>query len=510
MTERAGRLRAALGPRPLLWRAGLAATGAVAALGLAPFGLWPLALAGFAVLPAAMIAAGGPWAAALSGWAFAAGYFAHALVWIVDPFLVDPVRHGWMAPFALTFMAGGLALFWGGAFWVAHRLGRDGATRVAWLVPALALAECARAYVLTGFPWAAPAQAFVDSPALLLLAWIGPHGLDALVLATALGLGLIPFLPGARRALAAAPALALAGLSLWAGLARATPPLTQHIIRIVQANAPQDQKWDPALIPVFFDRHLSLTEDGPPPDLVLWSESAIAPVYERSGAHLQRIAAAARGAQVALGLRRYQDGRFYNALLRLDQTGAPAAIYDKHHLVPFGEYIPLGGLAKRFGIRGLAAEDGDGYSAGPGPALMDFGPLGQALPLICYEAVFPQDLNGAPGRADFILHLTNDAWFGSWSGPYQHLAQARMRAVEQGLPVLRAANTGISAVIDANGAVLSHLPLGEAGRIDSALPAPKPPTFYAKFGDKPAIALLLLLSIVGFWAQSRRRGDVSD
>ena len=211
------------------------------------------------------------------------------------------------------------------------------------------------------------------------------------------------------------------------------------------------------------------------------------------------IAAAAQGAQVALGLVRPDADGVYNALLRLGPGGEVEGVYDKHHLVPFGEFMPFESLFSRFGITGLADVIGGGMQAGPGPAILGFGPIGRALPLICYEAVFPQDVNGAGSRPDFLLQITNDAWFGTRSGPYQHLAQARMRAIEQGLPLVRAANTGISAVIDPWGRTVTSIPLGEPGYADAVLPAPRAPTFYSRTGDKPAafglIVLLLALTI---------------
>ena len=468
-------------------------SGAVTALGLAPYGLWPVALIGWAILPLWMVAAETPWRAGLSGWLFSCGFFAHGLVWIVEPFLVDIQRHGWMAPFALVFLAGGLALFWGAAFWAAHRVGQGPLHRVVVLIPMLGLAEFGRAYLLTGFPWAAPAQALIDSPLTPLLAWIGPHGLGLWALAGAGGIGVCLLITGRARLWALSPG---ATLALAAGLAlgsRAEVEMSDHTVRLIQPNAAQHLKWDPDWIPVFLQRQLELTAEGPRPDLIVWPESAIAPVYERAAPYFDAIAQAAGGAQVALGIRRYEGGRFYNALVRLDADGQAAGIYDKHHLVPFGEYIPLGGLAKRFGIKGLAAEDGDGYSAGPGPAILDFGPLGQAVALICYEVVFPQDVNGAPGRADFLLQVTNDAWFGEYIGPYQHLAQARMRAVEQGLPLLRAANTGISAVSDPQGKILDELPLGQSGYVQSNLPAPQAPTLYTRTGDLPWVFVTIVM-----------------
>jgi apolipoprotein N-acyltransferase len=184
-------------------------------------------------------------------------------------------------------------------------------------------------------------------------------------------------------------------------------------------------------------------------------------------------------------------------MIYLDEKGQQRGLYDKHHLAPFGEYVPLGDLMARLGVFGLATTTGNGFSAGPGPALLDVGKLGRAVPLICYEAVFPQDVNGAPDRADFLLQITNDAWFGTRSGPYQHLAQAQMRAIEQGLPMMRSANTGVSAMIDPQGRITESLPLGQAGYVDAVLPEQQARTIYSWIGDSPVlIALLFLVAVL--------------
>ncbi|MEP1934490.1 MAG: apolipoprotein N-acyltransferase, partial [Roseibium sp.] len=159
----------------------------------------------------------------------------------------------------------------------------------------------------------------------------------------------------------------------------------------------------------------------------------------------------------------------------------------------------------KFGLRGLAASEGAGFSAGPGPELLDLGSLGRALPLICYEAVFPQDVQNAPERPDFLLQITNDAWFGGFSGPYQHLAQARMRAIEQGLPMIRVANTGVSAMIDAHGQIIAQLELGVSGFVDAPLPAKHAPTLYAKSGDMPVFLLIALSLIALYFAKQSVR-----
>jgi apolipoprotein N-acyltransferase len=501
--------------RRLRARMGLAALGGVvAALGLAPLGIWPLTLLALAAVPSLMLAATSTWQAALTGWALGTGYFALGLVWIVEPFLVEPERFGWMAPFALVFMAGGLALFWGLAFGLAHLLGRMTPQRVAlriWgLIALLSLAEFGRAYLLTGFPWAGLAQIWTDTSASLLLAWIGPQGLGLATLLAALPAGLIAVRPmgqGTRLA-QVTPALLFAGSAIYLGQVTPEAALTGSSVRLVQPNAPQDQKWDPAYIPVFFKRQIDFTaaasETGTRPDLIVWPETAVPTSLAYAGPTLERITRAAGGAPVVLGILRRQDARVFNSLIYLDETGALGGIYDKAHLVPFGEYIPFGDFFARFGIRGLAAQDGDSFSAGPGPQLMSFGRIGKGVPLICYEAVFPQDVSAAPGRADFLLQITNDAWFGKWIGPYQHLAQARMRAIEQGLPMIRAANTGVSAMIDPFGRITKSIPLGQAGFVDAALPAPLAPTLYSRTGDLP-VFLLLLAVTSGLWGLQWRR-----
>ncbi|AVO38154.1 apolipoprotein N-acyltransferase [Pukyongiella litopenaei] len=477
--------------------------GAVAASGLAPLGLWPLTLLALLLVPGLFLAASGTRAAALTGWAFGAGYFAHALFWIVEPFLVEPDRHGWMAPFALVFLAGGLALFWAAGFAAAHALGRGRADRVLALVLCWTLAEIARAVLLTGFPWAALAQVWVDTDARLLLAWIGPQGLALATLLVTLPAGAMITGPGWRRWAAPAPALLLIAVVMLARWASPEVTDTPTVVRLVQPNAPQDQKWDPAMIPVFFDRQIAATaapaDTGGRPDLIVWPETAIPVLLGHAEETLAVIAQAAEGVPVVFGVQRRDGVRIYNSLAVLGGAGAVAGIYDKHHLVPFGEYVPLGDLAARFGLRGFAAREGDGYSAGPGPRVLALPGIGPVLPLICYEAVFPREVNAAPERPAALLQITNDAWFGTRAGPYQHLAQARMRAAEQGLPMVRVANTGVSAVIDPLGRVTASLPLGATGFADAALPAPFGPTAYARLGDGPLLVLLAALALALIW-----------
>jgi apolipoprotein N-acyltransferase len=276
------------------------------------------------------------------------------------------------------------------------------------------------------------------------------------------------------------------------------------VVRLVQPNAAQHLKWDPDLALEFFLRQVGFTAAAPPtgaprPALVVWPEVAVPYALDRADAALERIAAAAQGAEVALGIQRQDDaGRWFNAMVRLDETGRLADVYDKHHLVPFGEYMPFADLFARWGIFGLAANLAGGFTPGPGPRLVDFGPVGRVLPLICYEVIFPRGIARAGARPDLLLQLTNDAWFGEVSGPWQHLAQARLRAVEQGLPLMRAANTGISAGFDPWGRELGRIALGTAGFVDLPLPRPLPPTPYARWGDWPVLPALAVLAALGF------------
>ncbi|WP_299777861.1 apolipoprotein N-acyltransferase [uncultured Roseobacter sp.] len=436
--------------------------------------------------------------AALVGWCFGIGYFSVALIWILQPFQIDPDKHAWMAPFALLFMSTGLALFWAAAFWVARLL----SNRTWPLILTWTATEVLRAYALTGFPWASPAQALVNGAAGQGLAWVGPHGVTLWLMSLAWALS-FPAIYRRRHVmrLGQAALLGSAAALFYLPPSAQETPLTPHWVRLVQPNAEQHLKWHPEHARGFFDRQLALTAAPPEtgaaqPDLTIWPETAIPWVYPDAGGALEMISAAARGTPVALGMLRQPGDDLFNSMVVLDTAGQAAQIYDKHHLVPFGEYIPLASFAERFGLTGMAQVSATGFARGPGARTLDFGALGRGLPLICYEAVFAHDVNATPDRPDFIVQITNDAWFGRDVGPQQHLAQARMRAIEQGVPLMRAANTGISAMIDPRGRVLTSLPMGVSGFLDAQLPEPLEPTLYSRTGDGPLV-LLLLIGLVG-------------
>jgi apolipoprotein N-acyltransferase len=271
-------------------------------------------------------------------------------------------------------------------------------------------------------------------------------------------------------------------------------------------------KWRPDYRERFFVRHLDLTAQPPAagkpkPDLILWPETAVPFLLDQPGDGLAMVSEAARGTPVALGIQREQGLRYYNSLAIITAGGKVGAVYDKVHLVPFGEYIPFGDALARFGISAFAAREGNGYSAGKAQAVINLGRLGKVQPLICYEAVFAQDVARVPERPDWMMQITNDDWFGKVSGPVQHLAQARFRAIEFGLPVARSANTGISALIDARGRVVESLPMGAEGVIDAPLPGSLPPTRYARVGDGPVVEGLFAALALLFAAALKSRVD---
>ena len=484
--------------RRLLSDAGL---GAIAALGLAPFGLWAITPVAFSILLWRMMAARPEtvfWHALAAG----VGWFALALSWIVEPFLVEPEIYGWMAPFALLLMALGGALFWALPAWAAASFS-SGRSRLVAVAAALILSDWLRGWIFTGFPWALIGHAWIDTPVAQLAAWIGAPGLGALTMALALlphmarrrtATGAAAALPGLALALLAAGAAWAAGLSR---LAAPGPADTDVMLRIVQPNATQHLKWDPEWSQVFFQRLIDLSAEPGPRDLVIWPETAVNFLLDEAGAVLPAMSDAA-GAPLVMGIQRRDGSLFYNSLAVIGQGGRVEQVYDKFHLVPFGEYIPWGDALSQVGISAFAAQQGNGYSAGTGPDILSAPGVPDFQPLICYEAIFPQHLRGLDDRPGWLLQATNDAWFGRISGPYQHLAQARLRAIETGLPLIRAANTGVSAVVDARGRVRDSLALNTQGKIDAPLPGALPPTPWMRWGNTPVVtALTLILLIIG-------------
>ena len=451
-------------------------------------------------------------AAAWIGWGAAFGYFVTGLHWIGHAFLVDAERFAWLLPIGVTALPTGLGLFWALAFWLARRLRPVGVLPAAVVLVSLwTLAEYTRSNVLTGLPWALPGYVWVDLPPMQAAAWVGPFGVTFLTF-------LITSLPvmawvGGRRTLVGAAALA-AGAGLWLAGALRVPDAVAYapdapVLRVVQPNAPQHLKWLPGHREEFYARLLSATGAPPdpglgPPDIVIWPEASVHFVPAAEPREVARISRAAGRAWVLLGAlhgERTRTGeRWTNALVTIGPDGSLGPRYDKHHLVPFGEYLPLKSVFDALGISQFAVRGG--FESGPGPQTLRLDGVPSFSPLICYEAIFPNEIVGAE-RPEWLLQPTNDAWFGSWAGPRQHYAQARIRAIEQGLPMVRAANTGISAVVDPYGREVVSIELHNYRYLDYRLPKSLRPTFYSFFGDWPILAIMI--AFVVFAAINTRR-----
>ncbi len=478
--------------------------GVVAALGQAPWGLWPLTLIALSVAFA--------WArprralgfrrAFGRGWMLGLGYFAVSLHWIVEPFLVDIARHGWMAPFALILMAAGAAVFWGFGFALAAQIGRGRLSKRG-LVLGLTLAEMARSLLFTGFPWALIGHVWIDTPVARLAAFGGPHALTFLTLAVAAVWSTARWRWG--RALAV---VTVVGLYLGMTPVAVTRDFSgDPIVRIIQPNAPQDLKWAEGHRDQFFANSVQMTGAGTVPDLVVWPETSVPYAIESGSAGLSDIAIAARGAPVVVGGLRREVAFYYNTLSVVGENGQITDSYDKSHLVPFGEYIPFADILARLGASIGLLGPHNGYGAGDGLHLVDIPGVGAAVPLICYEGIFAEEVNAAGDGAQLILLITNDAWFGNYAGPAQHFAQARLRAIEQGLPVVRAANTGISGIIDPYGHVIGQMALNTRGALDLRLPPAIAPPPYTRFGEGSVVLLLGLWALWSIGAGRRKPID---
>ena len=511
------------------------AAGAIGALAMPPIGFLPALLV---TMPVAVWlldgcgAKGGPGlqrdrfrSAAAAGWFLGFGYFVAGLYWLGAAFLVEPDRFAWALPLGVLGLPAALAIFPAFGFLLSLALWSSGPARILALACGLGLAELARGYLFTGFPWNEFGMALGQYAMLAQGASIvGLHGLTPLVIAIGAAPAALTDATSPRRRLAPLvfACLGLASVAFFGALrlGASTVKSTSNVrLRIMQPNVPQDSKFRPGAGAEILRRYLDLSDRSTSPSVaglvnvthLIWPESAFPFVLNREPQALNMIAAALGNHTILLtGAIRMNSGtrndeRAYNSLLAVDGTGSIVDSADKVHLVPFGEYLPFGRLLRAIGLRQFISLPG-GFTAGSARRLMNVPGLPPFQPLICYEAIFPGEVTPAPRsdgevpRPAFLLNVTNDGWFGLTSGPYQHLAQARLRSIEEGLPLVRAANTGISAIIDPYGRVIKELPLGVAGILDSALPTAIPPTLFSRHPIAPVGAIyltLLLASLAG-------------
>jgi apolipoprotein N-acyltransferase len=415
-------------------------------------------------------------------------------------------------PFAILGLPAYLALFTAFGFALARLIWTRDASRVIALAASLTLSEWLRGHVLTGFPWNAFGYALTEPLALAQMAsLIGLWGLTFLSVAIfASPAVLIDSSKGGRKPwLAPVTALLLLVAMGVFGAVRLGLQPTKTVanvkLRIMQPNLQQDVRFNYAAKAEVMKKYLTLSDRASGPQstgvrdasILIWPESAFPFFLTREADAMAQIAELLpKGTVLVTGSVRAPDlpagvkiTRAYNSVYVIDHEGSVLSVYDKLHLVPFGEYLPFQNWMEKLGLVQLTKVQG-GFIPGVRRRAMEMPNAPKMLPLICYEAVFPGDVAEQGDRPGWIVNLTNDGWFGISTGPYQHLQQARLRAIEEGLPVIRAANTGISAVIDPSGRIVARLGLGVEGVLDSALPSALPPTVYARIGDGPAAVVV--------------------
>jgi apolipoprotein N-acyltransferase len=532
------------------WRRILIAflAGAASALALPPTDIWPVPFITFPVLVwlvdgAAAGRLGGVPAAATAGWWFGFGYFLAGLYWVGHAFLVDAKTFGWLLPFAVIALPAGMALYTALGLALARMIWTRGAARVLALAIALTVAEWLRGHLFSGFPWNAYGYALI-SPLWLAqgAALIGIWGLTFLAVAIYASPAVLADDRSETKRPWLAPALSVAVIAALAiyGAIRLNRTPTGYVegvrLRVMQPNLQQDEKFNYAQKQQVMSRYLALSDRASGPQStgvrdvthLIWPESAFPFFLTREADALAQIAGLLpKGTVLITGAVRPPETkpgepitRAYNSIYVIDHDGSIVSVYDKVHLVPFGEYLPFQGLLERLGLMQLTKVHG-GFIAGDRRRNQQVPGAPSFLPLVCYEIIFPGDavprseragwlydhvgryvdwpfVAGSGERPGWLLNLTNDGWFGASAGPYQHFQQARVRAIEEGLPLVRAANTGISAVVDPLGRVITSLPLGTEGVLDAPLPHAIPPTVYARAGDGPlavmvGLALLLVM-----------------
>ena len=481
------------------WRAGLAVgfLGALSAAALPPLHLLPVLLVAIPGLLTLLGPRPGARRGVWLGWCFGFGHHLLGLYWVTEAILFEAARFWWFVPIAVPALAAFLALFIALAVVVAGRA-RQGWPRALALAGAWTLADLARQFFLTGFPWnpwgsvwAIPGVAgdvFLQPAAL-----IGVHGLTLVTV----WLSAAPSLAKTGRCAALALLLGWGAFGVWrlAGTEAPDQGLGLNVI-LVQGNIPQGEKWERTRALKIFQHYLDLTHDGVTRAggraVVVWPESASPFLLDSDPQARLMVAEAALGNPVLAGSDRIgPDRRPRNSIMAIGADAQLLSLYDKWHLVPFGEYQP------NWFLLPIQIVPGGGFAPGDGPRTLRLPGVPPVGPLICYEAIFPAEMVDGADRPSWLVNVTNDAWFGNSSGPRQHLAAARLRAVEEGLPLFRAANTGISAAFDAYGRELGRLGMGETGILTRSLPAPLPPGVFARLGLWVPMMLAMVVLLIG-------------
>ena len=490
---------------------GLFVLGVISSFALPPYGLWWLLGATIPtilfILEGQATSGWGHWFT--SGWALGFGYFVAAMHWIGAAFFVDAARDLWMMPIALGGLSAFLAIFWGVALVIAMALQRRGHALWLALPGSFAGLEWLRGNLFSGFPWSVFGQvADGMGPVEQLAALLGMTGLTFMVWlwgASVFGLWREKSL---RRVLAACTLLSLPLAGLWGQMRLDQNPTVYReniVLRLVQPNISQNDKWREGNARRIFDQLLALTAApssiGEPVTHIIWPESSVPFLIDESDKGRGELAAALQPAQILIAgaVRRAapsESANYYTSILVFDGQAHVLDHYDKWHLVPGGEFLPMSWLLEPLGLRKVVSLP-ESFTAGLGPATLNIPGAGLAGMSICYEAIFPGAVAGPNIRPNWLVNVTNDGWFGTSSGPYQHLAQLRLRSIELGVPAARAANTGISAIIDGLGRKTFTSQIGEVGAFDLKLPQEVVATIYSQLGDFALLGLLLLTIFLG-------------
>ena len=511
------------------WRRALIAfaAGLASALALAPINAWPILFLTFPVLIWLVDgSAAGRWSgtmrAAVAGWCFGFGYFLAGLYWVGYAFLVDAKTFGWLLPVAVAGLPAYLAIYTGLGVAAARLIWVRGPSRVLALAAMLTGAEWLRGHLLSGFPWNTFGYALTQPLVLAQsVSLVGIWSLTFLCIAICASPAVLADDPQDTPHPYRAPMIGLAILAAFTvyGAVRLWTHPTTYVsgvnLRIMQPNLQQDQKFNYAAKAEVMARYLRLSDRATGPQSgglrdithLIWPEAAFPFFLTREPDALAQISSLLKpGTELITGAVRAapsataQSPRAYNSVYVIDPDGSIQGIYDKVHLVPFGEYLPFQRVLERLGLQQLTKQVG-GFLSGDRRRAMDVPHAPKMLPLICYEAIFPGAAVHPGERPGWLVNLTNDGWFGISTGPYQHFQQARVLAIAEGLPLVREANTGISAVIDPVGRIINALPLGVEGVLDSKLPNAIEPTYVLIFGNY----ILILFLIVSLIAVVRRR-----
>jgi apolipoprotein N-acyltransferase len=495
-------------------------SGAVGALAMAPVNFFPAMLVPMTIAVWLLDGSAGRGrltsmrSAAAIGWWWGFGYFLAGLWWLGSAFLVEPGGYEWALPIGVLGLPIILAFFPAAGFALARLLWSAGAGRILALAAALSFTEWLRGWVFTGFPWNSFGMALGGNLALAQIASI--VGLDGLTLITvALAATPAALADGKRRAYPLlVAALALAAIAAFGAWRLATPEPGTVVgvkLRIMQPNLVEDAQFRADNKEAILSSYLALSDRAKSPTEsglanithLIWPETALPTLLARDPESLAHIATALPPNVTlitgAFRLGEPQPGdprtRYYNSIQVVAAGGQVVDSYDKVHLVPFGEYLPFESFFDRLGLAAMVRIPGH-FQSGTLRRTLNVPGLPPAWPLICYEAIFP-DAAMSPTdpslpRPGFLLNVSNDSWFGLTAGPYQHLAQARLRSIEQGLPLVRAATTGLSAVVDSYGRIVAALPLGVRDVLDSPLPRSIGATYFALHGSLVAIGAWLL------------------